>query len=229
MKFDGLPDEKTHFDRLPTAFFTELMPQIDHLGELKLTLYFLWRLDRMEGEFRYLLKDEILADNTFMSGLASSMQEAKDILSDSLSRCLKRGSLLKTDIQLHDKLVGLFFFNSPKGREAVEAAQKGIWRPSDETIRVPIELVPERSNIFQLYEENIGPITPLLAEVLADAEIDYPATWIEEAFRIAVEKNIRNWRYIEAILKRWQERGYDVREVRRDTEKIRQQYTDWED
>ena len=229
MKFDGFPDGKTRFDRLPTAFFTELMPQIDHLGELKLTLYFLWRLDRMEGEFRYLLEEDLLADNAFMSGLATSMREAKDILSDSLSRCLKRGILLRTDLQLHDKLFKLYFLNSPKGREAVEAAQKGLWNPSDESLRVPIELVPERSNIFQLYEENIGPITPLLAEVLVDAENDYPVTWIEEAFRIAVEKNVRNWRYIKAILKRWQERGYDAREVRRDTEKIRQQYADWED
>jgi DnaD/phage-associated family protein len=94
---------------------------------------------------------------------------------------------------------------------------------------VPIELVTERPTIFHLYEENIGPITPLLSEVLADAEKQYPSHWIEEAFRIAVERNVRNWRYINAILLHWQERGYDAREDRRDTEKTRQQYADWED
>ncbi len=229
MKFDGLPEGKSHFDRVPTAFFTELMPQIDHLGELKVTLYFLWRLDRMEGDLRYLLEDDLIADNHFMSGLASSMQEAKKNLSEALSRCLQRGTLLKANVLVCDQQVALYFFNSPKGRETIKAIEKGMWRPSDEALRVPIELIPERLNIYQLYEENISPITPLLAEALADAERDYPANWIEEAFRIAVEKNVRNWRYIEAILRRWQERGYDVREDRRDTEKTRQKYTNWED
>ena len=229
MNFNGLPEGKTKFERIPSAFFTELMPQIDHLGELKVTLYFLWRLDRMEGEFRYLLEDDIIADELFMSGLKTSRQDAKVVLSDSLSRCLERGSLLKADIKFRDKKQRLYFFNSPKGREIVEAIKKGMWRPSDDALRVPIELVPERPNIFQLYEENIGPITPLIAEALSDAEVEYPATWTKEAFRIAVEKNIRNWRYIEAILRRWQERGYDVREDKRDTEKTRQQYIDWED
>lgn len=229
MNYNGLPDGKTQFERVPSAFFTDLLPQIDHLGELKVTLYFLWRLDRMEGEFRYLTEDDIIADDHFMFGLASTLEDAKVILANSLSRCLQRGSLLKADIKIRDKQQRLYFFNSPKGREIVEAIKKGMWRPSDNSLRIPIELVPEQPNIFQLYEENIGPITPLLAEALSDAEVEYPVTWIEEAFRIAVEKNIRNWRYVEAILRRWQERGYDVREARRDSEKTRQQYTDWED
>ena len=59
----------------------------------------------------------------------------------------------------------------------------------------------ERPNIFRLYEENIGPLTPLIAEMLRDAEKTYPADWIEEAFKIAVENNVRRWRYIEAILR----------------------------
>ncbi|MFN2153180.1 MAG: DnaD domain-containing protein, partial [Anaerolineales bacterium] len=70
------------------------------------------------------------------------------------------------------------------------------------------------------YEENIGPLTPLLAEALGDAQDEFPSKWIEEAFRIAVEKNIRNWRYIQAILRRWQERGYDVPEERRNSQEV---------
>jgi len=229
MTFNGFPEGKTHFDRLPTAFFTELLPQIDHLGELKVTLYVLWRLDRMESEFRYLLENDMITDSSFINGLAPSMEEAKQVLVESLSRCLQRGTLLKADVQVRNQQTTLFFFNSPKGRATVDAIKNGMWRPVDGDLRVPIELVPEQSSIYHLYEENIGPITPLLAEALADAEKLYPANWIKEAFRIAVEKNIRNWRYTEAILRRWQERGYDVRENRRDTEKTRQGYADWED
>ncbi|MGI6380667.1 MAG: DnaD domain protein [Anaerolineae bacterium] len=42
-------------------------------------------------------------------------------------------------------------------------------------------------------------LQPLIAEQLQQAEADYPPEWIEDAFRIAVESNVRNWRYIAAI------------------------------
>jgi len=229
MKFEGLPGGKTKFDRIPSRFFSDLLPKIDHLGELKVTLYVLWRLDRMEGDIRYLTIQEFLDDTRFISGLADSFEGGSAILGETLGRCVKRASLITANVYKQGEEIALYFFNSQKGRAMVEAIQKGEWRPEIDSSAVPFELVPERPNIYALYEENIGPITPLLAEALVEAEDEYPANWIEEAFRIAVEKNVRNWRYIEAILRRWQERGYDVREDRRDTEKIGQQYADWED
>ena len=227
MTFEGLP-AKVSFDRIPSSFFSELLPQIDDLGELKLTLYFLWRLDRMEGDFRYLTEADIFADSQFLAGMADSPEAGAPALKESLTRCVNRGTLLKAEIQQQGDSILVYFFNSPKGRAAVTAIQNGEWRPADDE-SIPVELTPERPNIYTLYEQNIGPITPLLAETLADAEDDYPANWIEEAFRIAVEKNIRNWRYVEAILRRWHERGYDVREDRRDTEEDLQKYKTWED
>ena len=227
--FQGLSSGKVIFDRIPALFFSELLPQIDHLGELKVTLYVLWRLDRMEGDFRYLRESDFLEDTCFMAGLADSTEPQAAVLMESLARCVERGTLLKAAFNQRDTQVSLYFFNSPKSRAAVEAIQNGGWRPLNDDARPPIELIPEPPNIFALYEENIGPVTPLLAEALGDAEDEYPSNWIEEAFRIAVEKNVRNWRYVAAILRRWQERGYDVRKDQRDAEKIHQQYAEWED
>lgn len=70
-----------------------------------------------------------------------------------------------------------------------------------------IKVVVERPNIFALYEQNIGLLTPLLAEKLQDAEGRYPLDWIEAAFEEAVSNNKRNWRYIERILERWAVEG----------------------
>jgi DnaD/phage-associated family protein len=67
----------------------------------------------------------------------------------------------------------------------------------------------ESPGIFELYEQNIGLLQPLLAEELAEAESTYPASWIVDAFRIAAEHNVRNWRYIKSILERWQRDGKD--------------------
>ena len=67
----------------------------------------------------------------------------------------------------------------------------------------------ERPNIFELYEQNIGLLQPLLAEELEEAEATYPPGWILEAFKIAVEHNVRHWRYIRSILERWDREGRD--------------------
>lgn len=217
MTFDGFPDGKVDFARIPDPFFSQLLPQIDHLGELKLTLYTLWRLGRMEGEFRYLREADYLADERLMAGMGAAVSEAESTLRESLARATERGSLLAASIVREGEESSLYFFNTPKGRAAVEAIQQGNWRMRDDD-RVAVELVPERPNIYQLYEQNIGPMTPMLAEALQDAEDEYPQAWIEEAFRIAVERNARHWRYVEAILRRWQEKGYDVREDRQDPE-----------
>jgi DnaD/phage-associated family protein len=64
-------------------------------------------------------------------------------------------------------------------------------------------------NIFKAYEENIGPLTTMIADSLQDAEKTYPAKWILDTFKLAVENNKRSWRYCEAILKRWQAEGKD--------------------
>lgn len=66
-----------------------------------------------------------------------------------------------------------------------------------------------RPNIFKLYEANIGPLTPIMADILKQAEQDYPAEWIEKAVGEAVTHNARNWKYVQAILTSWKEKGRD--------------------
>ena len=49
----------------------------------------------------------------------------------------------------------------------------------------------------------------MIADVLKDAEKQYPEVWIIDALVLAVENNKRNWKYCAAILKRWQTDGKD--------------------
>ena len=78
--------------------------------------------------------------------------------------------------------------------------------PVRSTIR-EAALETARPNIFTLYEQNIGVLTPMIAEELKDAEKEYSAEWIEEALKIAVEQNARKWSYVQKILGRWQTEG----------------------
>jgi DNA replication protein len=81
-------------------------------------------------------------------------------------------------------------------------------------------LQPSAINIFALYEQNIGMITPMIAEELKEAAKLYPPQWIEEAFKEAVTLNKRSWKYIARILERWASEGKDSGEYRRNIKKI---------
>jgi DnaD/phage-associated family protein len=67
-----------------------------------------------------------------------------------------------------------------------------------------------KTNVFAVYEENIGDLTTIMEETLIDAEKDYPEAWILEAIALAVQNNKRNWRYCETILERWKASGKDT-------------------
>ncbi|RLD11171.1 MAG: hypothetical protein DRI56_01475 [Chloroflexota bacterium] len=223
MKFKGFPPGKVSFTSIPSLFFTELLPQIENIHELKVTLYALWQVTRMEKTFKYLRERDFAEDAWFMRGMGVTSQAQLQALAEGLSQAVARGTFLRVATPPPEEEQHLYFFNSPQGRAAVKAIQEGNWRPGKDTSPNP-SLSIERPNIFQLYEENIGPLTPLIADALRDAESIYSATWIEEAIAIAVKNNVRKWNYIEAILHSWKEEGRYERKDKRHSEKDSQTY-----
>ena len=194
--FSGFPSGRVRVVGLPEPVFTELIPQIDDLAELKVSLHVLWRLGRQEGKVSFVRHEELLADQVLLGGLG---ERPGDALTAALSRAIGRGTLLVAGEGADSPGERLYFANSPKGRAAVEALKQGEW---------PQELeAATRPNVFTLYEQNVGVLTPLIADELREAEETYPADWIEEAFRESVSLNKRSWRYIRAILDRWRVEG----------------------
>lgn len=219
MAFQGFPAGKVRMVPIPEPFFTELLPQVDHLGELQVILYALWYVSRMEAPIRFLAYQDFARDEVLMRALGDPHQ-----LEDALERAVQRGVFLRVLPEGKSLKEALYFLNTPRGRAAIEAIQRGEWHPESEPYPT-VTLVVERPNIYRLYEDNIGPLTPLIADLLEEAEKTYPQTWIEEAFQIAVERNVRNWKYIQAILKSWQEEGRDG-ENRRSSEENRRRYVE---
>ena len=181
----------------------------------------------MEGDARYLQTEDFSEDQVFMQGLNSKNVQALSILQQSLQLAVERGTLLKVELELENVAREFYFLNSARGRAAVENINQGEWQPSGEA-RFPIELVQESPNIFSLYEQHIGALTPMIADTLKEAEKEHPAFWIEEAIRIAVENNARKWSYVQAILSRWQEEGRDEGRYKGNTEKDRRKYVEGE-
>ena len=202
--FAGFREGPVRWVSLPEPFFSELLPAIDNLAELKLTLYILWVLERQEGEPRYLLREELSADPELLAALSEEGRAGAECLEGALGRMAARGVLLRVMPSAGGPEA--LFLNTARGRAAAEGLTRGEWKTeTDRPAARPAHL--ERPNIFALYEANIGALTPVMAEILRDAEQAYPAAWIEEAMRLAVESNARSWRYIAAILERWKTEG----------------------
>jgi DnaD/phage-associated family protein len=207
--FVGFPAGKQPYTPVPDLFFAEVMPDVDHLGELKVTLHIFWLLARQKGERPYVAWDELSSDARLMAGLAVTGRPPEEVLDDALERAVARGTLLRA-FSPHREW---YFVNSDRGRKAVEEVLAGQWSPAPPGERVEVQV--QRPNIYVLYEQNIGPLTPLLADELKEAEDSYPAAWIEDAFRESVELNKRSWRYIQRILERWATEGKGDETARR--------------
>ncbi len=94
--FVGFPAGKVRFTSLPETFFAELLPAIDHLAELKVTLYVLWHLSHQEGQVRFITAAEMADDPLFMAGLGASDEAARQA-GEGLERAVQRGTLLASD------------------------------------------------------------------------------------------------------------------------------------
>jgi DNA replication protein len=208
--FAGFPTGKTRFTPLPDLFFTELLPAIDTRDELVLTLFMFWSLHRQTGYPRYLTMKELLRESVLREALAESPErDIDEAIRTAVDKACARGSLLELRIADETGEERYLLANTPQGRQAIREVKAGtlvLERPG--FVREPKPVKPQPT-IFELYEQNIGLLQPLIAERLHEAERDYPQDWIEDAFRIAVERNARNWRYIEAILQRWSRDGKD--------------------
>ena len=205
--FPGFTSSET-FTQVPDSFI-QMMNEIQDVAELKVTLYAIWRLEHTEGNFR------AMGETDFEE---AALGLKIDEIRRGLGKAVERQTLLRAENE-----AGVFYFlNSPRGRLSAEAFAKGQVKLS------PGSYVPNKSNVFKLYEENIGALTPLLADMLKEAEKEYPGVWFEEAFEIAVSRNVRNWKYIEAILRRWKENGKDERRDSQDSVKDAKRYTDGE-
>lgn len=203
---------------LPEQFFSDLLPQINDLAELKLTLFCFWALHQQDGTYRYLRHADLLSHaalRDMLAGITPGADPAQ-MIEQALARACGRGTLLA--VQLPQERI--YFLNTETGRSAAARINAGDWRPTSGGI----EILAPRPSVFDLYEANIGPITPMIAEHLKNAEQDYPAAWLAEAIALAVEHNKRSWAYVRAILQRWDTEGRSRETTERDHQSDAEKY-----
>ena len=129
--FPGFGPDKTRFTRIPNEFFSELLPIIDDLGEMKAVLYAFWRLGEGEGDVRYLRLDDVLADLLFLEGMGDEAEGRVQAARAGFARAAHRGILIEIAVIVSGREETWYFLNSAKGRAAVERLQPGRFRGPD--------------------------------------------------------------------------------------------------
>jgi DnaD/phage-associated family protein len=192
---------------IPRDFFDEVLPRVHDLAELKAVL-FVFHLGAKAG------RSGVPFGALRQPGTAraivgtESPEPVEERLRRALDRAVANGVLLRLTVHQEARTEQYFLPASPGNRVLIEqllSDQPEVFRQIGLPVGASVSVY--RPNVFAFYEQHIGPLTPLVAEQLREAESSYPRAWIEEAIQLAEQSNRRHWRYIEAILLRWEEMG----------------------
>jgi DnaD/phage-associated family protein len=186
-----------HATVIPNTFFTEVLPSIEDPVELLVSTYAFYALARRRAAERWLTVEQLSAEMPLRRALARlTGGDASEAVVRGLQAAVARGTLVAD----RSGEAARYSINSPAGRQML-------------ALPVTIETDPiappdlHLPNIYALYEESIGTISPLIADELRGAQEEYPPPWIEAAFREAAAQNRRSWRYVARILERWRDEG----------------------
>ena len=216
-QFRGFP-AKMQFTPLPNLFFSSLLPQISDIIELKTTLHILWALYHKRSYPRFITCRELLCNTSLMSCLKEAAKAPSEALCQALAMATKRGTILHIVLDRGGALEDVYFLNTKSDRQVMAKIQNGELILSGLKAEGQADIETEElPDIFTLYEQNIGMLTPMIAEELREAEKLYPETWIRDAIKEAVSQNKRKWSYISAILERWSAEGRSDGTYRRDS------------
>jgi DnaD/phage-associated family protein len=185
---------------LPSQFFVELLPAIADEAELRVTLYALYAIGKTKGGLRAVRASELAGETPLVRALEA--HGGAEAVRPALARAAERGTFLGCPLSDGDMLYAV---HNEAGRRVLERVRAGA-------LAVPgARAVPwvaaERAVPARVYEQEIGALSPSIAEALNEAVERYPEAWIVEALRMAATHNARSWAYAEAILKRWESEG----------------------
>ena len=206
MAFDGFPAGLRSIP-VPAPVFGPLLEQIDDLAELKCTLRVIWLLNQKRGYPRVVTLGELQADRTLSNALPDDGTPVGERIERAVGMAVQRGTLATGTMGRQEKREQVYVLNSEPQRKMLESVTQGDVSPAAPRTTPSPEDSRERPNVFALYEDNIGMLSPMIAEELREAEQLYPTAWLEDAIREAVTQNKRSWRYVARILERWEREG----------------------
>lgn len=196
---------------VPREFFEQWLPEIREIVEAKVLLAVYRLLAGPAWSDGVLPEAALYADPHLLSGLrlVGVARPPFDEVRKGIELAVARGALVRFRVVQGETGEPWLMPATAENRLRLALFLQGsapLPRPlSKGNLSVRIE--PERPNVFMLYEQNVGLVTPIIADQLIEALELYPESWIEDAIQVAVSYNRRQWRYIQRILERWATEG----------------------
>ena len=211
MRFDGFPSGAPATP-LPQTLLRDLTPRMTDAAELIVTLYAVDALSRQRRFPRRIALADLRECRPLIDALAGICAErgAAESFEAGLSAAIGRGTLLSAGTSEEDQWSGWVALNDADGRRAIE----GLARSERTAAEAEPRRVRGREAVYsstpEIWQSAFGTSPPpILIEELQAAEARYGLAWLRDAFAEAAANHARSWRYVQAILERWETEGRD--------------------
>jgi DnaD/phage-associated family protein len=210
---DGFP-RGVQFTPVPNPLLASLLEEIESLDELKIVLRVVHGLHRQRRVPASVTRHDLYSDRTVAAMLNASGDVLEQAVDAALEAAADRGVLLipaNSDGARGDAAGGRIYLNTEPVRRAL--VRQGIDPGTGRSGATNSETWPDtgaaepKTDAITLYEQNIAPVTPMVAENIRAALEEHPEDEVALAIRTAAEANARSWNYIAAILRRWATEG----------------------
>jgi len=206
---DGFP-RGVQFTPVPNPLLASLLEEIDSLDELKVVLRTIHGLHKQRKVPASISFSELYSDRTVAAMLSASGSELEGLVDSAIESASDRGILLVLDGGNGQNSI---YLNTEPVKRALVRQGIDISNKSANASAKAAETWPDavaalpKQDAVTFYEQNIGAMTPIVADNLHAALEEHPEDEVRLAIRKAAEANARSWNYIAAILRRWATEG----------------------
>ena len=183
---------------VPNAVLGRALTEVEDVDVIKLILRAVWLLERQNGHPRFISLEQLRSDRVL-----SVVFDDTAIFDRALDDAIACEVLVRVSVNGVDRLM----LNTESARRAsVEMVEVEVIQEKDDGWDVPADRSMP-ADAFQAYEENIGPLSPMIRESILSSLEDFTDEAITLAIRIAVEDESRSWSFVAGVLRRWAREG----------------------
>ena len=180
MSSTNIPKE-IRYTPTPNLVFGKLLDEIKELNDLKFILRIIWMINQAKRVPKYITLEEIISDRIINAIIPKPNTEPDTFCKSILNKPQLLNLFLYHEININQSNTAVVALNTARNKTMLNKI-KGLDK-FDSVFQPNGDVSEESSNIFKLYEDNIGTLNPIITDELKFAETTYPSTWITNAFK----------------------------------------------
>jgi DNA replication protein len=194
--------------RIPRDYFESHLSTASSFDELH-TLLAVIRIQASRPGLNAPVEEESIIGDRRLSavlGTTSVAQSSTSRIMRALNQAVIRGALIREPVE-SDSRQSIVYRRAGEPESIGGGGDATVDALDGHGSRDSVERNEQAASVYAAYEDNIGLLTPLIADQIRLALELYPSSWIHEAINDAVAYNRRQWRYIQRVLQNWSADG----------------------